>query len=103
MDAERMLELFQTKTTIVDKPNAAPLNMGKGEVRFDHVNYSYDPRKPALKDINFVIPGGSTIALVGETGSGKSTILKLIDRFYDVETGSITIDGQDVRDITLQR
>lgn len=103
MDAERMLELFQTKTTIVDKPTAVPLRLGKGEIRFDNVNYAYDPRKPTLKDVNFVIPGGSTVALVGETGGGKSTILKLIDRFYDIDSGSISIDGQDVRDITLKR
>jgi len=102
MDAEHLLELFKTKPTIIDRDNAQPLDFKKGEVIFDHVHYHYDPRKPTLKDINFTVPGGSTIALVGETGSGKSTIIKLLDRFYDVTSGSIKIDGQDIRDVTLR-
>ncbi|KAH8662882.1 hypothetical protein BGZ60DRAFT_76345 [Tricladium varicosporioides] len=101
MDAERLLELFQTKPTITDLPNAKPLKLGKGLVQFDRVSFAYDERKPTLKDVSFTVPAGKTVALVGETGGGKSTILKLIDRFYDVKTGSISIDGQDIRDITL--
>ena len=103
MDAEKLLELFQTKPTITDKKGAKPLKLENGEIVFKDVNYSYDPRKPSLKNINFVIKGGTTVALVGETGSGKSTILKLIDRLYDINSGSITIDGQDVRDVTVKR
>jgi len=103
MDAERLLELFQTKPTIADMPNAKPLKFGKGLVKFDHVSFAYDERKPTLKDVSFEVPPGKTVALVGETGGGKSTILKLIDRFYDVKSGSISIDSQDIRDVCLER
>ncbi|KAF4633947.1 hypothetical protein G7Y89_g4170 [Cudoniella acicularis] len=101
MDAERLLELFQTKPTITDLPNAKPLKLSKGLVKFDRVSFAYDERKPTLKSVSFSVPAGKTVALVGETGGGKSTILKLIDRFYDVKGGSICIDGQDIRDVTL--
>ncbi|KUJ08051.1 uncharacterized protein LY89DRAFT_765501 [Mollisia scopiformis] len=101
MDAERLLELFQTKPTVTDTPNAKALILGKGLVKFDRVSFAYDERKPTLKCVSFEVPSGKTVALVGETGGGKSTILKLIDRFYDVKSGSISIDGQDVRDVTL--
>lgn len=103
MDAERLLELFQTKPTIVDTPDAKPLKLGKGLVKFDHVSFAYDERKPTLTDVSFVVPSGKTVALVGETGGGKSTILKLIDRFYEVTSGSISIDDQDIRHVTLDR
>jgi ABC-type multidrug transport system fused ATPase/permease subunit len=103
MDAERLLELFQTKPTITDVPNAKPLKLGKGLVKFDRVSFAYDERKPTLKNVSFVVPPGKTVALVGETGGGKSTILKLIDRFYDVKSGSISIDSQDIRDVYLER
>lgn len=103
MDAERLLELFQTKPTITDSPTAKPLKLGKGLVKFDRVSFAYDERKPTLKSVSFEVPPGKTVALVGETGGGKSTILKLIDRFYDVKSGSISIDGQDIRDVTLSR
>jgi ABC-type transport system involved in Fe-S cluster assembly fused permease/ATPase subunit len=101
MDAERLLELFQTKPTVTDLPSAKPLTLGKGAVKFDRVSFAYDPRKPTLKDVSFIVPSGKTVALVGETGGGKSTILKLIDRFYDVKSGSISIDDQDIRNVTL--
>ncbi|KAE9376692.1 hypothetical protein N431DRAFT_330918 [Stipitochalara longipes BDJ] len=102
MDAERLLELFQTKPTITDMPNAKPLKFGKGLVKFDRVSFAYDERKPTLKDVSFEVPPGKTVAIVGETGGGKSTILKLIDRFYDVKSGSISIDSQDIRDVCLE-
>lgn len=101
MDAEHLLELFQIRPTIVDSKNAQPLDFKKGEVVFDHVEFGYEARKTTLKDVNFTVRGGSTIAIVGETGGGKSTILKLLDRFYDVTQGSIKIDGQDIRDVTV--
>lgn len=101
--AERLLELFQTKVTVNDPIHGKPLQFSKGEVEFDNVSFNYDPRKVTLKNVCFRVPAGKTVALVGETGSGKSTILKLIDRFYDVTGGSIRIDGQDVRDVTLSR
>ncbi|XMA10963.1 hypothetical protein WAI453_003754 [Rhynchosporium graminicola] len=101
MDAERLLELFRTKPTIIDAPDAKPLVLGKGIVKFDNVSFAYDERKPTLTDVSFEVPSGKTIALVGETGGGKSTILKLIDRFYEVTSGSILIDDQDIRHVTL--
>jgi ABC-type transport system involved in Fe-S cluster assembly fused permease/ATPase subunit len=101
MDAERLLELFQTKPTIIDSPAAEPLKLSQGLVKFDNVTFAYDERKPTLKDVSFVVPAGKTVALVGETGGGKSTILKLMDRFYDVKGGTISIDGQDIRNVTL--
>src|ERR1700712_3291640 len=103
MDAERLLELFQTKPSITDLPNAKPLKLTKGVVKFDRVSFAYDERKPTLKNVTFTVPAGKTVALVGETGGGKSTILKLIDRFYDVKSGSISIDSQDIRDVCLER
>ena len=103
MDAERLLELFQTKPSIIDHPNAKTLKLGKGEVKFDRVSFAYDERKPTLKDVTFTVPAGKTVAVVGETGGGKTTILKLILRFYDVKAGCISIDGQDIRKCTLDR
>ncbi|CAG8981855.1 hypothetical protein HYALB_00009530 [Hymenoscyphus albidus] len=101
MDAERLLELFQTKPSISDLPSSKQLKLDKGLVKFDRVEFAYDDRKPTLKNVSFTVPPGKTVALVGQTGGGKSTILKLIDRFYDVKAGSISIDGQDIRDVTL--
>lgn len=101
IDAERMLQLFLTKTSIAEKPNAPELEVKGGHVEYDGVSFSYDPRKPTLDDVSFEAKPGQTVALVGETGSGKSTVLKLLLRFYDVTEGSIKIDGQDLRDVTL--
>ncbi|KAH7046015.1 putative ABC transporter [Macrophomina phaseolina] len=101
IDAERMLQLFLTKTSIADKPNAPELVVKGGHVEYDGVSFAYDPRKPTLDDVSFEAKPGQTIALVGETGSGKSTVLKLLLRFYDVTKGSIKVDGQDLRDVTL--
>lgn len=103
MDAERLLELFQTKPTITDSPNAKPLKLSHGLVKFDSVSFAYDKRKPTLAGVSFAVPAGKTVALVGETGGGKSTILKLIGRFYDVNGGSISIDDQDIREVTVSR
>jgi ABC-type transport system involved in Fe-S cluster assembly fused permease/ATPase subunit len=101
MDAERLLELFQTKPTVTDHPKAKSLKLTTGQVEFNNVSFAYDERKPTLKNVSFVVPAGKTVALVGETGGGKTTILKLVDRFYDVKSGNISIDGQDIRDVTL--
>ncbi|KHJ33700.1 putative abc transporter [Erysiphe necator] len=100
MDAEQLLKLFHTKPTINDLPNSKPLKLKGGFISFDRVSFAYDTRKDTLKNISFAAPSGKTVALVGETGGGKSTILKLIDRFYDVKAGSISIDGQDIRNVT---
>ena len=101
VDAERMLELFTQEPSVKDKPDATDLCVREGEIRFDHVNFSYDKRRAALKDLSFVAPPGRTVALVGESGGGKSTILRLLFRFYDVDEGGISIDGQDLRDVKL--
>jgi ABC-type transport system involved in Fe-S cluster assembly fused permease/ATPase subunit len=101
INAEWLFQLLQTKATITDKPGAKDLIVSEGKVVFDDVCFAYSPERPILKDVSFVAEPGKTIALVGETGGGKSTILKLLYRFYDVNSGSITIDGQDLRDIKL--
>ena len=101
IDAERLLVLFQTKPSITDKEGATPLKLTNGKVEFKGVYFAYDPRKPTLEDVNIDASAGQTIALVGETGAGKSSILKLIFRFYDISVGRIEIDGQDIRDVTL--
>jgi ABC-type transport system involved in Fe-S cluster assembly fused permease/ATPase subunit len=102
LDAEGLLELFKEQPTIQNKAAAPPLVLDKGAVEFKNVCYHYDERKETIKDVSFFVPGGDTIAIVGETGAGKSTILKLLNRFYDVGDGSITIDGQDIRDVTIE-
>lgn len=100
-DSERLLQLFQTTPSVTDKTNASDISVTNGEVVFDSVDFAYDVRKPTLKGISFTAKPGQTIALVGETGGGKSTVLKLLYRYYDVARGSIKIDGQDIRDVTL--
>ncbi|PQE25948.1 abc transporter protein [Rutstroemia sp. NJR-2017a BBW] len=101
MEAERLLEVLKTEPTIKDAPDARELQVTEGKIEFDAVCFAYDERKPTLKDVSFCAPGGKSIAFVGETGGGKSTLLKLMDRFYDINTGSIKIDGQDIREITM--
>jgi len=101
IDAERMLQVLQIKPAVAEAPNAPDLKLTAGKVDFEGVNFCYDPRKQTLEDVNFSASPGSTVALCGETGSGKSTTLKLLFRFYDVTGGAIKIDGQDIRDVTL--
>jgi ABC-type transport system involved in Fe-S cluster assembly fused permease/ATPase subunit len=88
------------KPTVQDKPNAKSLVIKNGTITFNHIGFSYDIRPPILQDIHFEIPSGKTFAIVGATGSGKSTIAKLLFRYYDVLGGTILIDGQDIRDVT---
>lgn len=102
IDAERVLEILSMKPTVANKKNAKQLEVKKGRVIFDDVHFAYDERKPALKGLSLQAKPGSTVAFVGETGGGKSTILRLLFRFYDVKKGSIEIDGQDIRDVTLE-
>lgn len=99
--AERLLDVMLTKPTVIDKPDARKLNFKGGKVEFRNVNFSYDKKKGILKGVKLTVPAGKTAAFVGATGAGKSTILKLMDRFYDVTGGSILIDGQDIRDVQL--
>jgi ABC-type transport system involved in Fe-S cluster assembly fused permease/ATPase subunit len=101
VDAERLLQLLQTEPTVKQKEDAQPLQVKEGRVAFSHVGFAYDDRKQTLNDLTFMVHPGQTVAFVGETGGGKSTTLKLLFRFYDVKEGSITIDGQDLRDVTI--
>lgn len=100
IDAEALLELFQITPSVKDGP--AVFKLGDGAVRFDDVHFSYDRKREVLKGFNFNGRPGQKVALVGETGGGKSSVLRLLFRFYDVQTGRITIDGQDVRDVTVE-
>jgi subfamily B ATP-binding cassette protein MsbA len=99
--AQRLFEVLDVEPTIRDRPGARPLRIRGGEIRFTDVRFGYAPGAVALDGVSLVIPAGHTVALVGPSGAGKSTILNLIPRFYDVEAGSIAIDGQDVRAVTL--
>ncbi|KAI1774993.1 hypothetical protein F4818DRAFT_448631 [Hypoxylon cercidicola] len=99
--AERLLDVMMTKPTVVEKPDARPLKLKGGKVEFRNVSFSYDKKKDILKGVKVSVPSGTTVAFVGATGAGKSTILKLLDRFYDVTSGSVLIDGQDIRDVTI--
>ncbi len=98
--ASRIFAMLDTRATIEDAPDAATLVVGGGSIGFDTVTYTYSEGAPALRGITFDVPAGQTIALVGPSGAGKSTVLNLIPRFYDAEAGSVTIDGQDVRQVT---
>ena len=99
--AERIFELLDETPDIVEKPNAQPMPAITGTVVFDSVSAAYNPDEPVLKGIDLTAEQGQTVAIVGPTGAGKTTIINLIPRFYDVTDGSITIDGIDVRDVTL--
>ncbi|KAH0563111.1 hypothetical protein GP486_002329 [Trichoglossum hirsutum] len=102
VDAEDLVKVLQKKSNIQDDRDAKPLDLQRGEVEFESVNFSYDGKRDILNDVSFRATPGQTVALVGETGGGKSTILKLLFRFYDVTSGSIKIDGQDIRRVTMK-
>jgi ATP-binding cassette subfamily B multidrug efflux pump len=97
--AERIFELLDTQPDITDAPNAVPLPPVRGRVEFDHVTFAYDGEEPVLQDISLVADPGQTVALVGPTGVGKTTLISLLTRFYDVDHGAIRIDGYDVRQV----
>ncbi len=98
---QRILEILDTESAVTEKPDAIELKSLKGEVHFEDVSFSYSSMAPALKNINFSVQPGQVVALLGGSGSGKSTIAHLIPRFYDVSEGRITVDGTDVRDVTI--
>ena len=100
IDMEQMFRLLDENPEVADSPGAVPLAIKGGELRFENVSFAYDARREVLNDISFTVPAGKTVAIVGPSGSGKSTISRLLFRFYDVSGGRITIDGQDVRDLT---
>ena len=100
IDIEKMFEVLARDAEIKDLPGAKPLVVTAGRVRFDDVRFSYDPERPILKGLSFEVPAGKTVAIVGPSGAGKSTISRLLFRLYDVSSGAITIDGQDIREVT---
>ncbi len=99
-DMEKMFRLLGENREIQDKPNALPLAVRGAAIKFENVNFSYDPKRQILHDVSFEVPAGKTVAVVGSSGAGKSTISRLMFRFYDVNGGRITIDDQDIRDVT---
>lgn len=101
--AESIYEILDDAPRIVDKPDAQPLIVKNGTISFENVGFAYDsnPELAAVRDFSLAAPGGKTVAFVGRSGAGKSTVINLVPRLYDVTTGRITIDGQDIRDVTL--
>jgi ATP-binding cassette subfamily B protein len=100
INIERMFALLDEPLEIRDAAAALPLAVTRGDVRFDNVSFHYDPERQILRDVDFAIPPGKTVAVVGTTGAGKSTLSRLLYRFYDISAGSIRIDGQDIREVT---
>ncbi|MCS0615402.1 ABC transporter ATP-binding protein/permease [Massilia kyonggiensis] len=99
-DMERLFGLLDQNREVADSPDAKPLVTNGAKVEFSHVEFSYDPKRQILFDVDFTIPPGTTTAVVGHSGSGKSTLSRLLFRFYDVQQGAIRIDGQDVKNVT---
>ena len=99
-DMDRMFRLLDVNREVADRADACDLPPGEASVRFEHVCFSYDPRRQILFDVSFEIPAGKTVAVVGHSGSGKSTLARLLFRFYDVNEGSIRINGHDLRELT---
>src|SRR5262249_60916893 len=98
---ERTRQLMDEPAVIHHRPGAVALPPGEGRVRFEHVDFSYAEGRPVLEGIDLEIAPGDTVALIGHTGSGKTTVASLVPRFYDVDSGRVTVDGADVRDVTL--
>jgi ABC-type transport system involved in Fe-S cluster assembly fused permease/ATPase subunit len=99
-DLEQMTALLAVEPEIEDRPGVPPLIVGAGAVAFHRVDFRYDPRRPILSDVDFQVASGATVAIVGPSGTGKSTIARLLFRFYDVDAGAVEIDGQDIRNVT---
>jgi len=102
VDMEAMFRLLNQPREVQDKPDAKPLAVSGGEIRFEDVVFAYDPERIVLKGISFTVPAGKTVAIVGPSGAGKSTISRILYRFYDIKSGRVTIDGQDIRDVTQE-
>jgi ABC-type transport system involved in Fe-S cluster assembly fused permease/ATPase subunit len=102
VDMEAMFRLLNQPQEVQDKPGAKPLVVSGGEIRFEDVVFAYDPERIVLKGISFTVPAGKTVAIVGPSGAGKSTISRILYRFYDIKSGRVTIDGQDIRDVTQE-
>ena len=97
----RIYEVLDVQPKITNAPGARPLQVDKGKIEFENVHFTYDEGKMALKDLSFTIQAGQRVALVGTSGAGKTTIINMMTRFYDPENGSISIDGQNIRNVTL--
>ena len=100
IDMETMFALLDEDAEIVDRPGAKPLHVTKGAIKFDDVSFAYDPDRPILKHVSFEVPAGKMVAIVGPTGAGKSTISRLLFRFYELTGGAVSIDGQNIQDVT---
>lgn len=101
ISGERLLELFKEQPSVVDDSSAVTMPTCEGQIRFQNVKFSYDKRKPALEDLTFTCQPGTTTAFVGESGGGKSTVFRLLFRFYNAQDGSIQLDGSDINNITI--
>ncbi len=99
---ERVFDILDTPATVVDSEDAYPLPPVRGKLEFEHVHFAYEEGVPIFRDLSLTVEPGQTIALVGETGAGKSTIINMISRFYDITSGRIFIDGHEIRDVTLE-
>jgi ABC-type transport system involved in Fe-S cluster assembly fused permease/ATPase subunit len=100
IDIEMMFAILSRNPEIRDRPGAKPLEIKRGTIRFENVRFAYEPDRQILKGLSFEVPAGHTVAVVGPSGAGKSTLSRLLFRFYDVTGGRISIDGQDIRDVT---
>jgi len=100
VDLETMFTLLAENPEIEDKPGAVPLQVKGGTIRFENVSFAYDPVRPILKNVSFEVPAGRMVAIVGPSGAGKSTISRILFRFYDITGGRVTIDGQDITQVT---
>ena len=101
-DLENMLGLLTRKPAIIDATDAQPLQLNGADIRFENVSFRYQTERPILQDLSFQVPSGSKVAIVGASGAGKSTIARLLYRFYELEAGRILIDGQDIRKVSLE-
>jgi ATP-binding cassette subfamily B protein len=101
-DVESLVQLLAVQPEVNDPPDAPALTVARGEISFDAVTFAYDPRRPILRKVSFDVPAGKTVAIVGQSGGGKSTLARLLFRFYDVQGGAIRIDGQDLREVEQQ-
>ncbi|HMO48008.1 MAG TPA: ABC transporter ATP-binding protein/permease [Rubrivivax sp.] len=99
-DLDKMFGLLEREREVDDRPGAMPLQVGDGALRFRDVSFAYEPARPILHGVSFEVPAGKTVAVVGPSGAGKSTLARLLYRFYDIGSGAITIDGQDIREVT---
>ena len=100
--AQRVMDILDTDQSVKELPHAKPLQIAQGEVSYKNVYFGYNPERPVLEGVNFTCPGGSMVAVVGQTGAGKTSLVSLLLRFFDPQHGAITIDGQDLKSVTLK-